>query len=166
MALSEQEINEQILAVEKKLRDAFDIQHRTREKTRNLGPQGFSSYWPEIRRNMWEDAPPDAKTSPAVPSPREVDRAAEVIGWLKCLDKSDAKLVKLRVEPYRGKDEEKDLGRSFGMIAQRFPFRFKTRAKPIKRTKGGAGFYSELFLEQRYTRNLGKICFFLNKLQK
>jgi len=141
--------------VQDRLIEALSIQSRTRSGS--VGPKAYGNNWPEFRRSLWEDAPPDAITKDAVPSNREIDQAEKTLEWFKYIEKSDAKLVRLRLEPFNSKDED-DLGRSFHILSQRYRWRFKTRHK-----RTGSIFRSPEWLESRFDRAIGIICRELNK---
>ncbi len=106
-----------VVDLEDLLAEAWSVFARLPDRNR---PGGFVSSWPEFRRNREDGDFPDAPTSKAVPSPREIDQAEVVLRWINLLAAEDERrLVKHRAS-----------GQSFNMmVGRRWKFRRHARRR-------------------------------------
>ncbi len=109
-----------------RLTEALDVADRMYDP-QDFGPKGFKVAWPQFRRKVFEDVMEDVNT-PAVPSPTDIGRMYEALAWLHFLDRMDARLVRMRLQPKRHRFNPDDVGNSFLMLSQNFHWRFTDRA--------------------------------------
>lgn len=84
---------------------------RTAHRLPPVRVQGYFNLWPAFARTEFERMVCDE--APMIhfpPSPREVDRMLEVMGWMQWLEVDDRKLVWMRADRYPWRD----IARRFG----------------------------------------------------
>ena len=73
--------------------------------------QGYFNVWPEFVRTPFERlAGEEVQTSRFAPTPADIERMLEVIGWMQWLELEQRHLVWMRAERYRWDD----IGKRFG----------------------------------------------------
>ena len=142
------------------MREALDVADRMHDPE-DFGPVGFKVAWPEFRRRVFDDAEPDEVPKPAVPTAKEITRMYQAFDWLAYLDRPDARLVRMRLQPKRYRFNPDDTGNSFEMLSQYFRHRFEVRGKHGRRQRHDAA-----WLADRFKRNLGIMAREINRLEK
>ena len=73
--------------------------------------QGYFNVWPEFVRTPYERlAGEDVPTPRLSPSPADIERMLEVIGWMQWLELEQRHLVWMRAERYRWEEISKRFG--------------------------------------------------------
>lgn len=73
--------------------------------------QGYFNVWPEFVRTPYERlANDEGPTIRFVPTPANIERMLEVIGWMQWLELEQRHLVWMRAERYRWEDISKRFG--------------------------------------------------------
>ena len=94
-----------------RLQEAADTDRRLP----SVGPQGYRSLWPVCLRQEWERlSHEDRQLRPLPPSPEEIERMLEVMGWMQWLQVEQRHLAWMRAKHYGWRD----IARRFGCCSK------------------------------------------------